>query len=246
MDTRRPVDVLPDRESGTLAAWLREHPGVKVVCRDRAGAYAEGVRDGAPDAIQVADRFHLWKNLCEAAGKTVAAHHHCLRAAAAAQAGQVGPEPVAPVTAAEPAVPSKRSCRLAERTRARYAEVQECLARGLSRAAAARELNLDITTASSAGRNSCTDNTDSGSPLERSRGVRTARCCGRRSRPPQALVATPVKWRAPTRIIAPAALAALGFPARCSTTRSTPRPGHRPDRSPPGWPGGTSAPAARS
>jgi transposase len=146
MDTRRPVDVLPGRESGTLAAWLREHPGVKVVCRDRAGAYAEGIRDGAPDAIQVADRFHLWKNLCEAAGKTVAAHHHCLRAAAAAQAGPAGPEPAEPVTAAEPAAPSKRPCRLAERTRARYAEVQECLARGLSRAAAARELNLDIQT----------------------------------------------------------------------------------------------------
>jgi transposase len=146
MDTRRPVDVLPDRESGTLAAWLREHPGVKVVCRDRAGAYAEGIRDGAPDAIQVADRFHLWKNLCEAAGKTVAAHHHCLRAAAAAQAGPTGPEPAAPVTATEPAAPSERPCRLAERTRARYAEVQECLARGLSRAAAALELNLDIQT----------------------------------------------------------------------------------------------------
>jgi transposase len=151
MGTRRPVDVLPGRESGTLAAWLREHPGVKVVCRDRAGAYAEGIRDGAPDAIQVADRFHLWKNVCEAAEKTVAAHHHCLRAAAAPQSGSAGPEPAVLVPAAE-ALPSdlvalpERPCRLAERTRDRYAQVQECLARGLSRAAAARELNLDIQT----------------------------------------------------------------------------------------------------
>ena len=121
-------------------------PGVKVVCRDRAGAYAEGIRGGAPDAIQVADRFHLWKNLCEAAGKTVAAHHHCLRAAAASPAGPASPEPAALMPAAEPAAPPERPCRLAERTRARYAEVQECLARGLSRSAAAQELNLDIQT----------------------------------------------------------------------------------------------------
>jgi transposase len=145
MATHRPVDVLPDRESGTLAAWLRGHPEVQTVCRDRAGAYAEGIRTGAPQAIQVADRFHLWKNLCEAAQKTVAAHHHCLRAA---EAGPADPEPAAPVslTAAEPAAPPGRTRRLAERTRARYAEVQESLARGLSRSAVSRELNLDIQT----------------------------------------------------------------------------------------------------
>ena len=148
MASHRPVDVLPDRESGTLAAWLREHPEVRTVCRDRAGAYADGIRTGAPQAIQVADRFHLWKNLCEAAEKTVAAHHHCLRAAAAAQVGRACPGPPAtmPSPAAEPAAPPGRARRLAERTRARYAEVQDCLARGLSRAAAARELNLDIQT----------------------------------------------------------------------------------------------------
>jgi hypothetical protein len=84
----------------------------------------------------------------EAAGKTVAAHHHCLRAATAAQAEPVTREPPAPVPlpAAEPAVPPGRTYRLAERTRTRYAEVQECLARGLSRSAVSRELNLDIQT----------------------------------------------------------------------------------------------------
>jgi transposase len=146
MDTHKPVDVLPDRESETLAAWVREHPEIQVVCRDRAGAYAEGIRTGAPQAIQVADGFHLWKNLCEAAEKTVAAHHHCLRAASAVQAGPAEPEPAPLAPAAGAATPPERTRRLAERTRARYAQVQECLARGLSRAATAQELNLDIQT----------------------------------------------------------------------------------------------------
>ena len=62
METRRPVDLVEGRDAAVLADWLRAHPGVEVVVRDRAGPYADGARAGAPGAVQVADRFHLVQN----------------------------------------------------------------------------------------------------------------------------------------------------------------------------------------
>jgi transposase len=66
------MDLLPDRDAGSFAAWLHDHSGVEVVALDRADVYAEGTRRGAPRAIHVADRWHLLRNLDDAVRTAVA------------------------------------------------------------------------------------------------------------------------------------------------------------------------------
>jgi transposase len=80
LERRAPVALLPDRTADTVAQWLREHPGVKVIARDRSTAYAEGARHGAPAATQVADRFHLLQNLRDALDQVFLTHEQTLDA----------------------------------------------------------------------------------------------------------------------------------------------------------------------
>ncbi|MEU9456984.1 ISL3 family transposase [Streptomyces sp. NPDC048277] len=140
METGERVDVLPDRTAETLTAWLRAHPGAEIVCRDRASAYAEAVRTACPDATQVADRFHIWKNLCEAVEKCVLAHRACLTEPTEAP-GSVAPN--AEDSGTDLPVPAGLEGLRAVQRRERHAAVHALFGKGVGISAIAEALGLD-------------------------------------------------------------------------------------------------------
>ncbi|MEU5324611.1 ISL3 family transposase [Streptomyces sp. NPDC021056] len=131
-ETHQVLDLLPERDAATLAPWLAAHPGIEVICRDRAGAYAEAASTAAPQALQVADRFHLWQNLASAVEKTVAGHRSCLRDLPLPARE---PEPAWERSAEAPGrddEPDEPTGKFADRARAHHALVHELLGKGMS------------------------------------------------------------------------------------------------------------------
>lgn len=113
LETHRPLVLLPGRDHRTLAAWFRKYPEIQVVSRDRGGIYATAAREGAPQARQVADRWHLLKNIGDALERMMYRHIPLIRVVASELSPKKSPEP-------EPEVPApyiRRPERLKQQTR---------------------------------------------------------------------------------------------------------------------------------
>lgn len=138
LERHRVIDLLPDRSQATLAAWLHLHPQVQIISRDRGGDYAAGARQGAPQALQVADRFHLLVNAGEALERCLTRHSALLTQAAHACAPA---QATARMTKHCPTDLHRQQERRAARL-ARYEQVQHLHQQGVAAVQIARQLEL--------------------------------------------------------------------------------------------------------
>ena len=124
--------LLPDRSSESLAAWLKQHPTIEVISRDRAGVYAEGARQGAPQAQQVADRWRILRNLGEMVQRLTAQHVPSLQQAADQVKATTTPLSFSPPPAPVPVSPSEQQ-RLTHRQQrlTRYQKIQQLHQQGV-------------------------------------------------------------------------------------------------------------------
>ena len=142
LETHRPIDLLPERTADAFSAWLRKHPGVEWISRDRSTEYARGASEGAPQAQQIVDRWHLLKNLKEALERALGRLHAALeeRQTASSVTGKARPK--------RRRSNSERAASQAARLRrqARYEEVVACYNQGMSILGIAEQFHMSRTT----------------------------------------------------------------------------------------------------
>jgi len=135
LEHRHPVDLLPDRTTETLEAWLKAHPGIEIITRDRSHDYIRGITAGAPQAIQIADRWHLLRNLHDVLQRMMESYADILRTVA----NQFRPQSqLIPEQTTRLLPPAKPNLRLAE--------VKYLAAQGYSQRAIARSLKMSHNT----------------------------------------------------------------------------------------------------
>jgi transposase len=122
LERHRVIELLPDREVETIVTWLRQHPSIEVIARDRGDTYIEAASTGAPEAQQIADRWHLLKNLVEVVEESLLPHRTALRATVEALDPDTQP-PAAPLEAPDissgPIMPNRPRLRLYQQVEAR-------------------------------------------------------------------------------------------------------------------------------
>jgi transposase len=143
-ETHRVIDLLPERTAETVATWLQSHPGVEIVTRDRSTEYARGVMEGAPDAIQVADRWHILGNLREALERMLDRLRPQLQASTTAPADKSTAKPISIYDRDRRRGTKDQVRQQASRQRryARYAQVKRLQAAGRAIIQIARELHI--------------------------------------------------------------------------------------------------------
>ncbi len=149
LQSHQVIDLLPDRAVETVSAWMRMHPEIRLVSRDRAGDYASAAARAAPQARQCADRFHVLKNLGEALEGVLARH---LAAHRTSQAQQSRATPLSDAPSKQPPKQSPKEAELSQAKReerlARYQQVVALRKQGFSQMAIASQVGIGHATVS--------------------------------------------------------------------------------------------------